>query len=184
VVFISRLPKIAAFSQLGWLSILWGMYFLVRLIVLENGDFGNLQSWVPGPYLLAAGLGLIIVFDEQKGSFFKGLGLGLAKLPLKLLDSISSFSDIISYVRLFAVGLASLEVAKAFNAMADNMGFNMPAGLGAAFILFFGHTLNIVMGVLSLMVHGVRLNMLEFSGHLGMEWAGIAYKPFQNQIKE
>ena len=35
------------------------------------------------------------------------------------------------------------------------------------------------MGALSVVVHGVRLNMLEFSGHLGMEWSGRPYKPFK-----
>jgi V/A-type H+-transporting ATPase subunit I len=32
---------------------------------------------------------------------------------------------------------------------------------------------------MSIIVHGVRLNMLEFSGHLGMEWSGIKYEPFK-----
>jgi V/A-type H+-transporting ATPase subunit I len=33
---------------------------------------------------------------------------------------------------------------------------------------------------MSVIVHGVRLNMLEFSGHVGMEWAGFSYKPFKD----
>jgi V/A-type H+-transporting ATPase subunit I len=64
--------------------------------------------------------------------------------------------------------------------MAANVGFDgMASGLIAALILFFGHTLNIVMGAMSVIVHGVRLNMLEFSGQLGMQWTGVPYKPFQ-----
>jgi V/A-type H+-transporting ATPase subunit I len=59
------------------------------------------------------------------------------------------------------------------------VGFGIPSGLISAFILFFGHTLNIIMGAMSVIVHGVRLNMLEFSGQLGMEWSGVAYKPFK-----
>ena len=50
-------------------------------------------------------------------------------------------------------------------------------------ILLIGHGLNIVMGLLSVVVHGVRLNLLEFSGQLGMEWAGIAYDPFKKRDK-
>ena len=49
--------------------------------------------------------------------------------------------------------------------------------------MIVGHALNLVMGFLSVVVHGVRLNLLEFSGQLGMEWAGIAYDPFKNQDK-
>ena len=41
----------------------------------------------------------------------------------------------------------------------------------------------IVMGLLAVVVHGVRLNLLEFSGQLGMEWAGIAYDPFKKRDK-
>jgi V/A-type H+-transporting ATPase subunit I len=40
------------------------------------------------------------------------------------------------------------------------------------------------MGALSVIVHGVRLNMLEFSGHLGMEWTGIPYDPFREKEEE
>ena len=53
-----------------------------------------------------------------------------------------------------------------------------------ALVLFFGHGLNIVLGCMSLIVHGVRLNMLEFSGHLNMEWSGITYKPFKRNVEK
>jgi V/A-type H+-transporting ATPase subunit I len=48
----------------------------------------------------------------------------------------------------------------------------------------FGHGLNIVLNVLSVLVHGVRLNTLEFSGHAGLAWAGYAYKPFAKRTKK
>jgi V/A-type H+-transporting ATPase subunit I len=53
------------------------------------------------------------------------------------------------------------------------------AGLAAALILFLAHTLNILLSALGVIVHGVRLNTLEFSGHLGMQWTGIPFKPFR-----
>jgi len=83
-----------------------------------------------------------------------------------------------SYIRLFAVGMASLAIAQSFNGMASPMlkGLAFPAGM---LILLIGHGLNIIMGLLSVVVHGVRLNLLEFSGQLGMEWAGIPYEPFK-----
>ena len=175
VSFIRRLPRLVAFADLGWLSMLWGLLFVVRYIVLQ-------QPLNPiALYLIAPGLVLVILFAEQQGKFLKGLLVGIAKMPLKLLNSISAFSDIISYVRLFAVGLATIEVARAFNEIAAGIGFGIPSGLIAAFILFFGHALNILMGAMSVIVHGVRLNMLEFSGHLGMEWTGIPYEPFRER---
>jgi V/A-type H+-transporting ATPase subunit I len=46
-------------------------------------------------------------------------------------------------------------------------------------LVVFGHALNLALGSLSVIVHGVRLNLLEYAGnHLDMEWAGYAYKPF------
>ena len=171
--FFRGLPGLVAFSELGWLSILWGMFFVTRYIVLQEA-LNPMGIWLVG-----AGILLVVVFGEQKGKFFKGVAFGLLRLPLSLLDSIGSFSNIVSYVRLFAVGLATVAVASNFNAMAAEVGFGIPSGLISAFILFFGHTLNIIMGAMSVIVHGVRLNMLEFSGQLGMEWTGVPYKPFQ-----
>ncbi|MBN2444535.1 MAG: V-type ATP synthase subunit I, partial [Spirochaetales bacterium] len=91
---------------------------------------------------------------------------------------ISCFSDIISYVRLFAVGLATVKVAEAFNEMAAGAGFGPFGVIIAVLILILGHSLNMTMAALSVMVHGIRLNMLEFSGHMDLQWAGTKYKPF------
>jgi len=170
--FIRRLPKLKAFAELGWLCIIAGMYFIVLFLILKQ-DFNPLII-----YLIAGGILLVILFSEQEGKFIKGALIGLVKLPLNVLSVISTFADVVSYVRLFAVGLSALEIAKAFNTMAGNVGFEGAALVGAIIILFLGHLLNIVLGIMAVVVHGVRLNMLEFSGHLGMEWTGRPYKPF------
>ncbi len=187
--FVRYLPHIKAFAEVGWLSIVWGMFIGTLIIVLGKDGSAPVFSWLPtislmdaALYLVVGGLILLALFAEQRNNFFKGIGRGFAWLPLKLLDSISAFSDVVSYVRLFAVGLASVKVAESFNQMAAGVGFGFPVGFAAALILFLGHALNIVMGSLSLVVHGVRLNMLEFSGHLGMEWTGVPYQPFRNRI--
>ena len=49
-----------------------------------------------------------------------------------------------------------------------------------AVVLLFGHALNMMLGVLAILVHAVRLNLLEFAGHLGQQWVGIKYRPFEN----
>ena len=58
-------------------------------------------------------------------------------------------------------------------------GFAIPAGI---LILVLGHLINLVMGLLSVVVHGVRLNVLEFSNQLGMEWSGYKYDPFRKKV--
>ena len=67
----------------------------------------------------------------------------------------------------------------AFNEMAIGAGISsFAAGLAAALILFLAHAMNITLCALGVIVHGVRLNTLEFSGHLGQQWTGFAYQPF------
>jgi V/A-type H+-transporting ATPase subunit I len=86
---------------------------------------------------------------------------------------------VLSYLRLFALGVAGVQLGGAFNAMARSLGFGRPlAGLLAALILFVGHTLNVGLSAISVLVHGIRLNALEFSMHFGLEWAGVPYQPF------
>lgn len=180
---IRRKPMIAALAQLGWLSMVLGLYYLVLQMVLDPQRF-------PMPtyagYMIAIGLGAVIIFGEQKegSNFFVGVGRGLAGLITTALDGVSAFSDIISYIRLFAVGLASLAIAQAFNGMAMGIAGGLGGAGGAvaaAVVLFLGHTLNLAMAALSVVVHGVRLNMLEFSQHLGMEWSGVEYAPFKTR---
>jgi V/A-type H+/Na+-transporting ATPase subunit I len=123
---------------------------------------------------------LVVLFGSQEAgqSFGAGVKAGLGGAFTTFLNTISSFGNVMSYIRLFAVGMASLAIAQSFNGMADSMlhGLALPAGI---LILVIGHALNIVMGMLSVVVHGMRLNLLEFSGQLGMEWAGIPYEPFK-----
>ncbi|MFH1569084.1 MAG: V-type ATP synthase subunit I, partial [Gemmatimonadota bacterium] len=64
-------------------------------------------------------------------------------------------------------------------AMAAPMFDGVLSGFIGAVVLFLGHGLNIILGAMAVIVHGIRLNMLEFSGHLGMQWSGRPYKPFK-----
>jgi V/A-type H+-transporting ATPase subunit I len=183
---LRRKPFIAAFEQLGWLSMVLGLYYLVLDMVLGT----VLISIVPRPdwwlAMIGGGLAVVMAFGRQESgqNFFVGLFKGVANIITTALDGISAFSDIISYIRLFAVGLASLAIAESFNAMAGGVAESLGGAGGAVaavLILFLGHTLNLAMGALSVVVHGVRLNMLEFSGHLGMEWTGVEYSPFKTR---
>lgn len=171
--FLKLFPKLKAYADLGWISIIWGIYFLTLTVILAM-DLNPLTI-----YLLVGGFIIIIIFVEQEGKFFKGLLRGIGQSLLNLLSGISAFSDVVSYVRLYAVGLATLKIAEAFNIMAKGIGFNFPLVIFSALVLFLGHSLNLILAVMAIIVHGVRLNMLEFSGHLGMEWSGKPYKPFK-----
>jgi len=170
------LPSLTAIAQLGWLVMMVGLYFLVLNLVLDKTAF-------PIPdfalYFIGGGLAAYFIFAEQKGgNFFINILKGIGNFLPTFLSAVSSFSDIISYIRLFAVGLAGFAIAESFNGMAGDIMSSIPGILAGLFILTFGHGLNVVMSLLSVAVHGIRLNMLEYSGHLGMEWSGVKYDPF------
>lgn len=160
-----------ALAQLGWICIIWSVFFIAGKLVL------NKEVPAITLTLFVLGAGLVILFSYPRKNVFKGALLSLVELPLKV---IGSFSDVVSYLRLFAVGYATVAVAMAFNSMALASGINtIFSGIMAALILFLGHALNILLALMAVIVHGIRLNMLEFSGHLDMEWSGIKYEPFR-----
>ena len=94
------------------------------------------------------------------------------------MDTISAFGNVMSYIRLFAVGIASVAISQSFNGLASGL-LHGPLIIFGIMILVIGHTLNMVLGLLSVVVHGVRLNVMEFSSQCGIEWAGIEYHPFR-----
>ncbi len=171
--FLTKWPGLKCFSDIGWIGVIGGGFFIIRHLVLK------MDLFPPAPWILGAGVLVVVLFSKQEGKPVKGMLLGLANLPFTLLNSISAMADVISYVRLFALGLAGVKVEEAFNSIAAGIGFGFPNILAAVLVLFFGHALNLTLGIMSIIVHGVRLNMLEFSGHLGLEWSGREYKPFK-----
>ena len=85
-----------------------------------------------------------------------------------LLGVVNVFSDIVSYIRLWAVGLAGSAISATVNEMAGPLVGHLVMFLALVALLAFGHGLNMILNLLSVIVHGVRLNTLEFSTHLGM----------------
>ena len=168
---ISMINDRVCLSQFGWAGIVFFMYWTTCFIV---GIFGTFPSWL----YWELGVSLVLVFGfTLKGSELKSRGIELGMLPLNIM---SCLGDIISYVRLFAVGLASVKVAQNFNDMA--IGLDLPLWIKwipLVLILLVGHVLNFAMAGLSILVHAVRLNTLEFSNHKGISWAGYAFTPFK-----
>ncbi len=165
-------------ADLGWLLSICALYFMVLYLVIgQDANMGLIAG------VVICGFLLVVIFGGMAPgkSFGQGLKSGLGDAFTVFLNTISAFGNVMSYIRLFAVGMASLAIAQSFNNMAA--GFKGPLVIVGALIMIIGHVLNIVMGFLSVVVHGVRLNLLEFSGQLGMEWSGTAYDPFRKLDK-
>ncbi|MFN2323739.1 MAG: V-type ATP synthase subunit I [Trueperaceae bacterium] len=157
-----------ALAELGWIATTWTMYFLARQLVLD--DPFPAVAWP----VFGVGVALIFAFTTP-WKRLRREWFGHAVLPLSL---VNNFVDVVSYVRLFAVGAATFAVAGAFNDLAAGIGLGGPVGgVLAALVLFFGHALNVLLAAMGVLVHGVRLNTLEFAGHLGLPWTGHAYRP-------
>lgn len=176
---VCRLPDSTAIAEFGWAGILLFMYLVTNSIV---GIFPAIPQW--GFYMFYASLAGVFLFSV-KPSELKTRGAELGMLPLNIM---SALGDIISYVRLFAVGLASVKVAENFNSMAtglvagaDEMWVKALMAVAMVAILVIGHALNLAMAGLSILVHAVRLNTLEFSNHKGVSWSGTAYNPFKRK---
>lgn len=159
-------------AQLGWVLVMMGNFILVDKMLVEPGEYPMIMV-----YFYAIGIALIAICEvnwRDAGSIFG--------FPSNI---INSFVDLLSYIRLFAVGMASYYLAFSFNMMAESV---MKTGLigiiAGLVILLLGHSLNIALAILSVLVHGVRLNTLEFSNHVGLQWAGFAYKPFAEKKSE
>jgi V/A-type H+-transporting ATPase subunit I len=163
-----KAPSLAALSDMGWVFVLWAAFFLAKTLIL-NDPFPFFGKW-----FIIAGLSLVILFSNPQRNILKMIGGGLATVALSL---VNNFTDVVSYVRLFAVGLAGVAIADTVNSLASGLGAGN--ALTKTLIIFAGHTINIILGPMSVLVHGIRLNVLEFSGHAGLSWSGVAYKPLR-----
>lgn len=177
-------PNLKFMSQIGSLLLLAGMFNAALNLVIDAQRF-PIRSWAL--ICIASGFSLVFVFGNWNGKIVSSLVESLKGLIPTFLGTVSVFADIVSYIRLWAVGLAGLAISQTVNGMAAGilggaagflLGFILKL-LIAVMLLAVSHSLNFVLTVLSVVVHGIRLNMLEFSGHLGMEWSGYKYNPLR-----
>ena len=167
-------PRVLA--EFGQLGMLVGMYFVVLALVVFNTGFGGVKSWQFG--CLVGGFALNFVFGNYEGSVLKSFLTSCANILTNVLGITNVFSDIMSYIRLWAVGLAGASIASTIDGFAGSMVSHLVFFIFGVVLFLFGHSFNMVLNVLSVLVHGVRLNTLEFSSHLGLSWSGFSYKPF------
>lgn len=169
-------PDVRAYAEIGWSVILADMMAIIWFVMFPES--GSMPSFL-GIILL---LGILTVswFGEPQANPIKRALTGFAAAILPLLGT---FSDIMSYIRLFAVGLASYYIADAFNGLGAQVAQSPAGWLAGAPIVIFGHVLNIGLAGIAIFAHGVRLNMLEFSNNVGVKWAGYAYRPFTKDVK-
>jgi V/A-type H+-transporting ATPase subunit I len=171
-----------ALSALGWAAVILGG-FCVAL--------GKAYSEVPalssmpsvGLWGLALGGLLILLFTSERP-----FSLSLKNVFGRLLDGFKgvtglskAFGDVLSYLRLFALGLASIKLAEAFNGLAASSFASRGAWvLLGLLVLLVGHSINFAMGIMSGVVHGLRLNLIEFF-NWSLPEEGEQFLPFEKK---
>lgn len=162
-----------ALSTLGWLLLL----ITVGVCAVAGISFGN-------PVVMAllgvAAVGIFLLNSPGKNPLLN-IGLGLwdtYNMATGLLG------DVLSYVRLFALGLSGGILASVFNNMATGMSPDIPivGFLVTALIFVAGHALNIFMNILGAVVHPMRLTFVEFFKNAGYAGGGTEYRPFAKEV--
>lgn len=166
-------------ADAGWTVAIIAMYMLALNLVIHEDI-----NLVPVFAMIGVAFLLVVLFGGMSPdkSFGQGLKAGLGDAFTQFLNTISCFGNVMSYIRLFAVGMAGVAISQSFNGIAAGM--HGPMIILGVVVVLIGHALNLVMCFLSVVVHGVRLNVLEFSGQVGLEWTGIPYEPFKKLNNE
>lgn len=168
-----------AISAWGWWLVVVGGVIVGTLTLLSIIP-SDVSQWV---YLVVAGVGAVGIYllNNLGRNVFVNIGAGIW-------DTYNMASglmgDILSYIRLFALGLAGGMLGQTFNDLAlmvveGQEGVGAVIGwIGFGLIIVFGHTLNIAMSCLSAFVHPLRLTFVEYFKNAGYEGKGVEYKPF------
>ncbi|MGD1074511.1 MAG: V-type ATP synthase subunit I [Thermodesulfovibrionales bacterium] len=156
-----RRKSLAALSSIGWAAIVLGGFS----VGLSKNYPGLAKLSDPGWGGIGLGGILILLFSSEHPFNLAPKAL-LSRLlhGLKGFTEISkAFGDVLSYLRLFALGLASIKLGESFNSLASGSMASRGVGLLLGLvILIVGHTINFSMGIMSGVVHGLRLNLIEF----------------------
>lgn len=162
-----------AVATIGWLFIL-----VSTAIAFAAPGFIPMGGTVHMVFL-AIGVLMAYLYNSPGKNVFVNIGLGLW-------DSYNMatglLGDVLSYVRLFALGLSGGILASVFNSLAVGMSpDNVIAGPIVMVLIFvIGHAINMFMDVLGAMVHPMRLTFVEFFKNSGYEGGGKEYKPFKS----
>ena len=187
---IRNRKSLKVLGDFGALLQLIGMFWVVLSMVVSSSIFSFTERIYGFPIglfeisLVGVGFVLSFIFSNYEGSIGASVLESCKNIISVLLGVVNVFSDIVSYIRLWAVGLAGAAISNTVNEMAGHIWGHAIMFIAFVALLAFGHGLNMILNLLSVIVHGVRLNTLEFSSHLGMSWSGLKYSPFSEKAKK
>ncbi len=168
-----------ALGTIGWITLIVGSVTVVLISKLGGVDMETLK---PVLYVVLGVSGLLILFlNNLKRNILMNFGIGLWN-SYNMVTGI--VGDLLSYIRLFALGISSAILGYVFNSLAVSMSGNIPV-LSLIFmviILVIGHSINIFMSGLGSFVHPMRLTFVEFYKNAGFSGGGKKYNPFKKLV--
>lgn len=160
-------------STIGWILL------ILTLGVFVGGEKAGLHLEslsIVKIVLFAISFGLIFLFNNPDKNIFANLGLGIYD-SYNMLTGI--FGDMLSYIRLFALGISGSILGLVFNSIAiPFLSIKYFGWIPFILLLIVGHGLNIFLSCLSGIVHPMRLTFVEFYKNAGFNGGGKEYKPF------
>jgi V/A-type H+-transporting ATPase subunit I len=180
IIVISRAKTLKVLADIGSLGMLSGMFGVVLANIASN-EYREIPFFQPCIYLLGGGFLLNFIFANYYGSIGRSVLESFKNFISMFLGIANVFGDLMSYIRLWAVGLAGAAITYTVNLLVGPLLGHFLLFVFGVMLLVFGHGLNLVLNTLSVLVHAVRLNTLEFSSHVGLTWSGTAYRPFREK---
>ena len=176
VLWVNRRSRLAL-ASLGWMLGITGA-FLLWLDYMATEQFELTHS----PFFWCLPVWLVLVLtcsSDRPVRSAKDVLLQLVDGVGGVLGLTKAFGDVLSYMRLFALGLAGASLAATFNELAVTARDSVSVGgfLLFALIIIFGHGLNLVLAIMSGVIHGLRLNLMEFY-NWGIQGEGYPFKAF------
>ena len=163
-------------SAWGWLLLVVGFICTGGLSFFEVIST-EVSTWA---FIIIGGISAIGIYllNNIRRNVFVNIGAGLWDTYNM---ATGLMGDLLSYIRLYALGLAGGMLGGVFNQLAFMVNDAAGPALGWFFcglILVFGHTLNIAMSCLSAFVHPLRLTFVEYFKNSGYDGKGEEYAPF------
>lgn len=169
---------LGSLSTWGWTLLVVGGVVTAALAVFGVLG-GEVLKWVVIGLAVVSGLG-IYIFNKPGRNPLLNIGAGLWDTYNMMTGLLG---DVLSYIRLYALGLAGGMLGGAFNNLGTMVLGDNPTWTWVPFILILilGHTLNLAMSCLGAFVHPLRLNFVEYFKNSGYEGRGVKYQPLTNK---
>jgi len=161
-------------AAIGWCSAIVGAYFyfpdflhatsLVHVLGILTKSFAKQLGCQM--VIVGGSFALILALIQKR---WKGIG--------EIANSVQIFADILSYLRIYALGMAAMIMAGTFNWLGQKAGI-----VGGFFLITIGHLVNIILGIMSGVIHGLRLNFIEWY-HYSFHGDGKRFNPLRLQKK-